>query len=192
MFDALVGHVTTTSAEFYGNNGSSLTLVAPFSTALPGLPTTGDVAQTFSIVDIDGDGLLDVFVSDTNGNGANTIDYFKNTGSASAPSFTDKATNLGLILPEGSYAYPTFVDINADGLYDVFVGNENGDIFFFKNIGTRAAPQFAAPVKNPFGITPVPVGPAVPAFMDIDADGDFDLFVGDGNGDVWFYRNTNL
>jgi len=28
-----------------------------------------------------------------------------------------------------------------------------------------------------------------PTFCDIEADGDLDLFIGDANGNIWFYRN---
>jgi hypothetical protein len=38
-------------------------------------------------------------------------------------------------------------------------------------------PTFAAPVS---------------AFVDIDNDGDFEPFVEDGAGDLWFYENTDL
>ena len=196
QWDALIGHGAGGQPflEFYQDGGSSFS-----SSTLPGnLPSGGsDYALTSTVVDINGDGLLDVFVSvsdwDTNTSTVvNTIDYFQNTGTASAPFFSDQATSLGINLPAGSYGYPTFVDINGDGLFDAFVGNDLGDVYFFKNTGTPTAPQFAAPVKNPFGMTAVPVGPAVPAFVDIDHDGDFDLFVGDGNGDLWFYKNNNF
>ena len=189
-FDALIGHSpgpnSSPSLEYYVNGGSS------FIGATPPLTTTPGTDITATVVDINGDGLLDVFVSTSDGS-VNTIDYFKNTGTSSAPAFTDETTSLGIDLPAGSaYGYPTFVDINGDGTYDAFVGDEHGDIYYFKNTGTPTAPQFAAPVKDPFNITAVPLGPAVPAFVDIDHDGDFDLFVGDGNGDLWFYKNTNF
>jgi len=195
VFDALVGSGVGGAPylQYFQNSGSTFS-----PTALPaGLPSNGDYELDATAVDINGDGLLDVLVSSTSYDSntaafVNTIDYYKNTGTATAPAFTDQATSLGIDLPAGSFGYPTFVDINGDGLYDAFVGNDNGDIYYFKNIGTATAPKFAAPVKNPFGITAVPAGPAVPAFVDIDHDGDFDLFVGDGNGDLWFYKNTNF
>jgi hypothetical protein len=189
LWDALIGHGPggAPGLEYYQNDGSSFSS----STMPANLPTSAGYALTSTVVDINGDGLLDVFVSTSDGS-TDTIDYFKNTGTASAPVFSDQSTSLGLDIPVGAYGYPTFVGIDADGLFDAFIGNENGDIYFFKNIGTATVPQFAAPVKNPFGISPVPVGPAVPAFVDIDHDGDFDLFVGDGNGDLWFYKNSNF
>ena len=192
LWDMLIGDSSgglAPTLRFYTNSGSafSLQLSPP-----PALPSSGGSSITTTVVDINGDGLLDVFVSSSDGI-VNTIDYFKNMGPKSAPVFEDEHISLGLDLPAGSiYGYPTFVDIDANGTYDAFVGDEHGNIFFFKNTGTPTAPQFAPPVKNPFGITSVPAGPALPAFVDIDGDGDFDLFVGDGNGDLWFYKNTNF
>jgi large repetitive protein len=193
-WDVLIGHGPggSPSLQYYQNTGSAFSSQPSPPSALPSIGGGLGSSLTATAVDINGDGLLDVFVSSSNGS-VNTIDYFKNMGPASAPVFADQHTSLGLDLPAGSiYGYPTFVDIDANGTYDAFVGDDHGNIYFFKNVGTPTAPQFAAPVKNPFGITPVPAGPAVPAFVDIDGDGDFDLFVGDGNGDLWFYRNKNF
>jgi hypothetical protein len=194
-WDALIGHSQggISSIEFYTNNGSEFS-----SMALPdGLPTDPGYLRTATVVDLNGDDKLDIIFSASDydseaGTEVNSIHFYKNTGIATAPLFTDQGSISGLVLPAGAYGYPTFVDINADGLYDAFVGNENGDIYYFKNIGTATAPAFAAPVKNPFGITALPEGTTVPAFVDIDADGDFDLFVGDCNGDLWFFENKDL
>jgi large repetitive protein len=194
-FDLLLGHRSssgpTSYLEFYPNIAGEFD---PSQNAPTDLPTTGSWYDSItpSGADLNGDGLIDVVLSTTDNTPANTIQYFQNTGTASAPVFTDQLTDLDLVLPAGNYAYPTFVDIDADGDFDAFVGNELGDLYFFRNTGTATAPAFAAPVEEPFGLTGVTAGPAIPAFMDIDADGDFDLFVGDANGDFWYFENTNL
>ena len=71
------------------------------------------------------------------------------------------------------------------------MGDEYGDIHFFLNTGTSSDPSFASPISVPHGLTTV-TGPAFPTFVDIDADGDFDAFVGDGSGNILFFENTNL
>jgi hypothetical protein len=157
---------------------------------------------TVTFADLNGDKLLDAVMSRTDGTynsdtsqidySANVISYYLNTGTSADPVFTDQSTNLGLVIPSGKLAFPAFVDIDADGDYDAFIGDDQGNIQYYENTGTATAPVFAAAKANPFGIVAVPSGPAVPAFVDIDNDGDYDLFVGDKNGDIWFFENKNL
>ena len=40
------------------------------------------------------------------------------------------------------YPYPAYVDWDGDGLPDLMLPNETNRIFWYKNIGTRAAPKF--------------------------------------------------
>ena len=57
---------------------------------------------------------------------------------------------------------------------------------FFENTGTAGSPSFAAPVAPP---TDLPANGAI-AFVDIDGDGDFDVFVGGGpDGSTLFLAN---
>ena len=87
---------------------------------------------------------------------------------------------------------PAFADIDGDGDLDLFLGNYDGDTHFFRNTGTASTPAFAQEGgENPFGITNV-AGSAVPAFADIDGDGDLDLFIGNYDGYTQFFRNTTV
>ncbi|MBW4675636.1 MAG: VCBS repeat-containing protein, partial [Desmonostoc geniculatum HA4340-LM1] len=138
-------------------------------------------APTF--VDIDGDGDLDAFVGKNDG----TTVFFRNTGTATAPSFSQEAGNFGLT-DVGSFAKPTFADIDGDGDLDAFVGESGGNAVFYRNTGTATAPVFSQEAGN-FGLTGVGSF-AAPTFADIDGDGDLDAFVGNGDGDTVFYRNT--
>lgn len=89
----------------------------------------------------------------------------------------------------GNFASPRFVDIDNDGDLDVFVGNFSGKVEFFRNDGSADDPNFSAVTgaENPLNL--VSVAMAVPDFVDIDNDGDLDVFIGKRDGTINFYRN---
>ncbi|MGZ8191091.1 MAG: FG-GAP repeat domain-containing protein, partial [Methylococcaceae bacterium] len=91
-------------------------------------------------------------------------------------------------IPGGTYASPTFADIDGDGDLDALIGNSAGELLFYRNNGTNN--PFSTPaVTNPFGLTGV--GPyANPTLADIDGDGDLDALVGNSSGELLFFRNT--
>ncbi|NJR70694.1 MAG: hypothetical protein HC771_20165 [Synechococcales cyanobacterium CRU_2_2] len=106
-------------------------------------------------------------------------------------------------LPDiGLFSAPVFADIDNDGDLDAFIGAENGDTLFFKNTGNSLSPVFSPGVVNPFGVINVAIamGGAIagvpqfdsnPSLVDIDNDGDLDLFIGTyPYGDTLFFRNT--
>ncbi|MBX9256369.1 putative Ig domain-containing protein, partial [Desmonostoc muscorum CCALA 125] len=82
-----------------------------------------------TFADIDNDGDLDAFV----GNRAGNTDFYRNTGTASAPTFTKEATNPFGLTNLAYSAKPTFADIDNDGDLDAFVGSSNGNTMFFEN-----------------------------------------------------------
>ncbi|MEL7342194.1 MAG: VCBS repeat-containing protein, partial [Bacteroidota bacterium] len=103
------------------------------------------------MVDIDGDGDLDVFSGTAYGN----IRYFQNTGTNTAPAFAPAQTNpFGL---SAAYLIPalSFADLDMDGDQDLLVGEYYGNFQYYQNTGTNTAPAFAAPVQNPFGLSAV-------------------------------------
>ncbi len=147
-------------------------------------------------VDIDNDCDKDLFV----GNAAGYILYFKNVGTASAPTFVQQ-TNFANPMNGfnvGSNAKPAFVDIDADGDMDCFVGAGDGKVHAFKNTGTILAPVFveiSGPntnffLGNPFDGEDVGAN-ASPAFLDFDNDGDFDCFVSSSSStnSIHYFRN---
>ncbi|MBD2360762.1 cadherin-like domain-containing protein [Anabaena minutissima FACHB-250] len=148
-----------------------------------GLTNVGYISRP-TFADIDGDGDLDAFVGNSDGDAL----FFRNTGTASAPTFTLEATNPFGLTDVGYIATPTFADIDGDGDLDAFVGNSDGDALFFRNTGTASAPTFTLEATNPFGLTNVGLSFSKPTFADIDGDGDLDAFVGNSTNTV-FYRN---
>jgi len=97
-----------------------------------------------------------------------------------------------------------FVDIDHDGDDDLFVGKADGRIAFFVNQGNSSSPLFKLKTEDFVVIhegvdeqsnptqqrTILDVGEnAAPEFVDIDNDGDFDLFIGSKDGHIFHYEN---
>ena len=144
-----------------------------------------------SLADIDGDGDLDLIVGVQNGN---TLFYINSApNGATNPAYKQAVVNPYWIASAGSFAAPTFADIDKDGDLDLFIGNRAGNILFFRNSaqGGSSSPGYEAAVVNPFGISNAGgAGYATPVFVDIDNDQDLDLFTGNRQGDIIFFRNT--
>jgi len=151
-----------------------------------GLTNVGSYTKS-TLVDIDHDGDLDVFVGDNSGNSY----YLQNTGTATNPAFAAAVTNPFGLSDIGYSSVPTFADIDNDGDQDAFVGDSDGIVRFFQNTGTDSAPAFAANVSNPFGLTDIGDA-ATPDFADIDHDGDLDAFVGAFDGIVRYLERESI
>lgn len=140
-----------------------------------------------SFADIDGDGDLDALVGD----GYNDTLLFENTGSRTLPAFGPQQPNpFGLErAPTYSWVRPDFADTDGDGDLDAFLGDGYGNLWFAENTGNATAPAFTALSLNPFGLESTHENSA-PHLVDLDEDGDLDLFSGDYYGDAVHFENT--
>ena len=182
--DAFVGD-SGGNIDYFENTGTSTSASFSFTSTNPfGLTDVGSYA-TPEFADIDGDGDLDAFVTDSGGN----IDYFENTGTSTSASFATAQANPFGLSDVGSFADITLGDIDGDGDLDALVGDSTGNLDYFENTGDSANPSFAASTANPFGL--VDVGSDVtPVLADLDGDGDLDLTVGESDGTINYFENT--
>jgi large repetitive protein len=151
--------------------------------------------------DLDDDGDLDIIAGDYDWEYGVTLYYFKNEGTIKNPSFSRPTSYVfGMDGIEDTLASPEFVDIDGDGDYDLFVqGSYNetlyledvyfsgyGTLYFYENTGNKKQPRFVVEKTDPFGVTiktgkeafAIPYYVAKSSFVDIDDDGDYDLFRG--------------
>lgn len=152
-----------------------------------------------SVVDWDGDGILDIVA----GNSEGRVLFFKNIGTNEEPAFLPgvplkardreihiqagyKGSVQGLGEARWGYASPTVIDWNGDGLPDIVMGDITGGYTVYLNIGTRTEPLLDAPVPIYHQGMPLHghwrVQPGV-----AELDGQMALMIVDGEGHIRMY-----
>ncbi len=201
-FDFFFG-ATTGALELYSNVGDSanavFTLTSDFYDSVLAFPGAGgsqaaasaDPQHGFSAIyleDLDDDQDLDLFWGDI----FNTnMYYFENLGTP-ANSDLNWVTEFFLLEPTSGFNHPRLGDIDADGDPDMILGVANAaaldNLHLLRNIGTPDQPFFTTETRNLIGMIDVG-GFSQPAFGDLDGDGDDDLLIGGGLGQIQYFEN---
>ncbi|MCF6322724.1 MAG: FG-GAP-like repeat-containing protein [Gammaproteobacteria bacterium] len=144
-----------------------------------------------TLVDLDGDGLLDLMVGEYSND---YINAYRNTGTAVSPVWTLQTSwRLYYAAIPGGYVRPEAGDLDGDGDYDLLVGVNDGRHMGFENIGTVSSPawQYNSAFNGPNMINYGNNTVAAPALADLDNDGDLDLVTGVGNGFIFAFVNSS-
>jgi len=194
--DLIVGYRFADKLAVFLNVGTDTQPVFQSSTNLQAAgadiqwPSTGCGAPAPWVCDYDQDGRRDLLV----GTGAEGYVYFyRNVGSDAQPLLASgvRLTVGAAALAVPARATPYVHDWDEDGLPDLLCGAGDGQIYFFRNIGTTRAPDYApAVLLRPGGVMlNLGIRSAVRVF-DWDGDGRKDL-VGSASSNVGWCRNTN-
>jgi hypothetical protein len=157
-----------------------------------GSKTNIDVGSraTLEVVDWNSDGTRDLIVGAIDGK----IHVFINEGTDTSPDFVSEIlaqeNGSDLIVPSVRSS-PRMFDLDGDGAKDLLTGNTNGEILFYANVGSDAAPSF-------YGYSYVDadgviidlnsLGRSRSYLCDWTGDDKLDLLVGVGDGQVHLYQ----
>jgi len=145
-----------------------------------------DIGEWYRFADLDQDGDMDVLTE----NPYSYIRYYRNDGDPVKPDFTLVADTLkgadGEPIFSDRQNIPNVTDVDCDGKLDLFIGRLDGTITRYESVGRdeRGVPQFKLVSRKFEGIEIVKQmgtmhGANTLTFVDIDNDGDQDLFWGD-------------
>jgi len=180
--------------RYYANIGTTTDPVFSLRTATNSPFSSIDVGTVArpTFADITGDGYVDLVVGTAEG----TLSYFRNnTAVGGAPSFiAQQGSTLNPFdgIDVGSLSSPVLADIDGDGDADLVVGGWDGTLKYYRNTGSFTNPRYIAQTSaanNPFNGIAVGANSS-PIFIEADNDGDFDLLIGENNGNFTYYRNT--
>jgi hypothetical protein len=136
------------------------------------------------LIDIDGDGVLDLFLQETSGE----LELFqRRSGTWQLRDERFQGIDIG--------EWYRFVDVDGDGLFDLFTESPLSDIRYYRNAGTRSTPRFevaADTLKDVQGVAIYADRQNIAQFADIDCNGKLDMLLGRVDGTITRYELQNL
>lgn len=194
--------------QYYINNDSDNGVIGDdpsFSsqTPFPGKGTNDIKGSGYhqhpTYVDIDDDGDLDLFIGSNayTGDFAESMQFFRNDGNSTAPSFVNVIglpAGLDDFLSRRDFqkVAPTFYDFDGDDDFDLLVGFADGTFRYYRNDGSATNPSFneQTGTSNPFN--GVDIGSdAGPTLADLDNDGDKDVIIGRASPGIKYFKNND-
>ncbi len=165
------------------------------------------VGKSVLMLDIDGNSSADMLFSEAD---CTNLYALKNEGTIDAPVINSSST-FPSVSPVNFLIFPAafYEDVDFDGQKDLIsipnIFSKTQDIlgadlshsnWLYKNTGTNTSPSFSYATNSFLQDQMIDVGDnAVPAFIDYDADGDYDMFISQNNSEnlvarIKLYKNT--
>lgn len=148
-----------------------------------------------TLVDVDGDGLLDLIAGNLSSKNPMATDtsrlaYYRNNGTALFPSFEWVSNDFGGLSQYGLLGiYPTFGDIDNDGDQDLVIGDREGELHYFENTAGTGNPIVLA--LSQVNYMSIDIGEhAAPQLVDLNRDNLLDLVIGERDGFINYFENT--
>ena len=138
--------------------------------------------------DLDGDGDCEIILG-----AASQREYLlENVGTVFSAAYSLITSQIVVPTSDWTLQAPVFCDIDNDSDLDLFITSIYGEIAFYENTGDSLNYDFVL-VDSTFGEINTENGIS-PDFVDIDCDGDYDLFLGNYYGSpqagrIYFYNN---
>ena len=162
----------------------SLYVITPTGARVTGFPRGGtkDFKRGPSIADLDNDGTMEILASNADGK----VYCFNHDGSNYLAGGV-----FASVLPDSITGAPAIANLDGDAQLEVVFAGHAGKIYAFNHNGTGflqpsgvfAIPDPGAPANKQFMT-------ASPIIADVDGDGEFEIFIGNHNGNFYGYHDN--
>lgn len=215
--DMVLGDVDYFNLILLTNGGTKDTAhIASADTLFPSESLPVDLVSfpIASYVDINNDSLRDLIVSPFDPNNDVPESFhsnwlYMNVGNIQQPVFSYEIDNFlqEEMIEVGTGAYPVLFDADADGLDDLIVADHGyldstyyefgylktifrSKLAYLRNTGSAGNPAYQLMSYDYGGLSQLGYQSLIPAFADLDNDGDEDMLCGEKTGTMLYFENT--
>lgn len=207
--DLLLGDIANTRLTFLHNGGNAADAwMTSQDLNFPSYDTPVNMSLFIAAfyVDVNNDGKRDLIATPNETDGGENNEHiwlYLNTGTDCSPVFElyTKHFLIDEIISIGAKSDAAFGDLTGDGIPDLLLSGNgisspvNGKkcrMNLYKNTGSLNQPEFTLFKEDYLNFSVLSNFPVAlsPELADMDNDGDLDLWVGDGNGRLYYFTNT--